>query len=375
MKDYTDVLISHDAEKGNSGLIKDDFTFGDWLAQDGICPQALAGATDLDYIINVYYYNSVNLTAKAAKVLGYENDAQKYEKQAKIIYNAILDDFFSVSGRLSINTQTGYVLSLHYGIYRSRERMIKDFSIRLKKDFYKLKGGFTGVPLLLTTLFDCGMDNEAYRILYNEGFPGWLYCVNLGATTIWERWNSLLPDGKISGIWMNSFNHYAYGSVCEAIYSRIAGLKNNAPGWQSAIIEPHPNYRMKKIDLSYDSPFGKYSVAWETLDGEFVLKCVIPGACTAKIILPNGEEHNVSGGTYTYTVKRDYTRPFSIDTPNMDLLENEKTRALYAKIMPEVYERVIGENEEFLPETPNSVYFSKESELEEFNKELAKVQV
>ena len=80
-------------------------------------------------------------------------------------------------------------------------------------DAYKLKTGFTGTPLILLALFDNGLDSEAYQFLYNQNFPGWLYAINLGATTIWERWNSLLPNGTISGISMNSFNHYAYGSV------------------------------------------------------------------------------------------------------------------------------------------------------------------
>ena len=114
---------------------------------------------------------------------------------------------------------------MHYNIYRNKETIIKGFLEKLRLDSYKLKTGFTGTPLILLTLFDNGLNAQAYRFLYNQKFPGWIYAINLGATTIWERWNSLLANGTISGISMNSFNHYAYGSVCESIYSRIVGFK------------------------------------------------------------------------------------------------------------------------------------------------------
>ena len=113
--------------------------------------------------------------------------------------------------------------------------LIEDFKERLKSDLYRIKTGFTGTPLILLTLFDNNMEDIAYRILYNEEFPGWLYAINLGATTIWERWNSLLENGTLSDPHMNSFNHYAFGSVCEAIYSRIAGLRSASPGWRKVI--------------------------------------------------------------------------------------------------------------------------------------------
>lgn len=136
----------------------------------------------------------------------------------------------------------------------------------------------------------------AYRILFNEDFPGWLYAVNLGATTIWERWNSMLPDGRVNGMNMNSFNHYAYGSVCEAIYQYIAGLRFTKAGCKSALIAPKLNYRLKHMKLSFDSPLGMYQIEWVIQeDGVFQMDVIIPYGATARILLPS---HKDRGGNF-----------------------------------------------------------------------------
>lgn len=349
MKDYSEVLLKKEEADGGKGLIRHGFTFGDWLAQDGICDQSLAGGTDNVFIINVYYYNSLKLTAKAAKELGIIGDYEKYNSHAEKVYAAILDEYFAPNGKLALDTQTAYVISLYYGIYRNKERVIQDFKERLRKDFYKMKTGFTGTPLILPALFDNGLDDDAYRILYNEECPGWLYAVNMGATTVWERWNSVLPDGKISGINMNSLNHYSYGSVCEAIYSRICGLENLAPGWKKALIKPHVNYRMKKAQIAFNSPAGLYEVSWLSEKDSFKLSVKIPYGCEADIELPDGTKDKVLGGEYTFACKLPdkLVHPFDLSTPNIDILSNEKSREIFKEILPFAYGMVTGENEEF----------------------------
>lgn len=349
MKDYVETLILKDKEQGDRGLILYGFTFGDWLAQDGVCPQSLMGGTDNGFIMSVYYYNSINLTAKAAKELGIKEDYERYSALSKKIYSAILDEYFAPSGKLALSTQTSYVLSLFYGIYRNKERVIEDFRSRLNKDFYKMKTGFTGTPLMLLTLFDSGMDDDAYRILFNEECPGWLYAINLGATTIWERWNSLLPDGTISGINMNSLNHYSYGSVCEAIYSRIAGLKNLSPGWKEVLINPHFNYRMKEIHLKFNSPFGEYKVEWKVNGEKIKVDIKIPVGGKANVVLLDEVNTVVGGGEYSYTINAPFkiNHPFDLDTPLIDIVANEKARMILKECLPHAYNMVTGENEEF----------------------------
>jgi alpha-L-rhamnosidase len=226
--------------------------------------------------MSVYYFHSIELVALAANELGRKNDFTKYTDLKNRIYTALLNKYFTEEGKLTLNTQTSYVLCLQYKIYKNKDIIIQDFKERIKDDLYHIKTGFTGTPLILLALFDNGMDDFAYRLLYNEEFPGWLYPINLGATTFWERWNALLEDGSLGNYHMNLFNHYAYGLVCEAIYSRIVGLRNSSPGWKKVIIKPHLNYRMKSINFSYQSISGKYEVRWRWIDTRFNLNVTIP---------------------------------------------------------------------------------------------------
>ena len=323
MVDYVQILIQKDKKEGFHNLIKRKYTYGDWLALDGKDPDGREGGTDKGFINSVYYYHSVELLSLAAKELKYNKDHKIYSKLKKKIYKAILKEYFYENGKLKLNTQTSYILCLHYKIYKNKKIIIKDFINKLRKDLFRIKTGFTGTPLLLLSLFDNGLDEYAYRILYNEKFPGWIYTINLGATTIWERWNSLLEDGRISGESMNSFNHYAYGSVCEAIYSRIAGLRNLLPGWKKVLIKPHINYRMKYINLKYDSISGTYEISWKWKNNKFEMNVTIPNGCKAKIILPNNKIYYVSSGKYYYKCDLN-EKIISKDTSFKESMENNE---------------------------------------------------
>ena len=301
MKDYVNTLIDTDNKQGRKYLILNGFTFGDWLALDGI--EDNFGGTDNGFIMSVYYYHSVELLSKVSQILNKHWDFIKYTRIKNKIYESIINEFFEENGKLKLDTQTSYVLCLFYNIYKNKKIIINSFKERLNLDSYHIKTGFAGTPLILLALFDNNMEEYAYRILYNEKYPGWLYTVNLGATTIWERWNSLLENGTISDINMNSFNHYVYGSVCESIYSRIAGLRNLSPGWKRVKIKPQINYRIKMMDFSYDSISGKYIIKWYIKNNLFNIYIVIPYGCQALIELPNKKKYFVGNGEFNYKCK------------------------------------------------------------------------
>ena len=351
MRDYCELLLSRERTEGARGLITDYFTFGDWLAQDGVCEQALSGGTDNGYISSIYYYHSLDLTAQAAEVLGIIPDRDRFREAAGRVRRAILDEFFAPSGRLTVDTQTAYVLALHFGIHRDRERLLSGFRERLRKDFYTLKTGFCGTPLLLPTLFECGMDADAYRMLFSPDCPGWFYALGLGATTVWERWNTLLPDGRVSGINMNSLNHYAYGSVCEAIYGYVIGLRPDAPGWRSAIIEPHPDYRLRSVSFRFSSPAGLYAVAWALTDRDrFAVTVTVPAGCSVSLILPDGSREVLCSGEWHRQIPAPdrLIHPFSLDTPNLDIVRHPAAAECLRTILPRAWAMVTGENREFL---------------------------
>jgi len=343
MRDYTETLIAADKQAGGTHTVFHSFTFGDWLAQDGMTPQSLKGGTDDAFIQGIYYMNSVNLTARAAEALGEKADAERYSALAKEIREALLDEYFSPNGNLTVDTQAGYVLSLYYGVFRDREKLVAGFRRRLQKDFFRIKCGFTGAPLMLPVLLDNGLTDIAYRMLLTEEFPGWLYSVNLGATTIWERWNSLEADGTISGTGMNSLNHYAYGSVCEAVYSRIMGLRNAAPGWKKALIAPKINGKLHHASIRFDSPAGRWEVAWKIHgDGKVTLRAVVPEGASARVILPDhpeGLEADLESGEHewTWTPTADYLHPFSVESRMMDLLDNPDAAEIVKSAEPTLY--------------------------------------
>lgn len=296
MCDWVSYMYRKDEENGGKRLFLNGFQFGDWLALDGVTEQSFKGSTDDDYIGTVYYYESTKITAKMAEYLGFTEDAEIYKKLAEEIKAAIFHEYFTPSGRLALDTQAAYIIALHFGLYREKEKLIAQFKDRLKKDCYQIKCGFVGAPLLCVTLCENGMADLAYHFLFHEGFPGWLYCVNLGATTIWERWNSMLSDGTCSGTGMNSFNHYSYGSVVEFFYAYIAGIRAVEPGYRKAVIAPIPSMRFRYFNCTYDSACGKYVSDWKIEeDGTFTLHVEIPFHCEAEVTLPRCDGKAVSG--------------------------------------------------------------------------------
>ena len=294
MKGWIEYMHRNDVEHGDKGFFILPFQFGDWLGLDGITEQSFKGGTDDNYLAAVYYYRSTVITAEMAARLGKEDDAKKYEKLAAKVRKAILDEYFSPTGRLACDTQAAYIVALAFDIYVDRDKLIAQFVERLNKDCYQIKCGFVGAPLLCTTLAKCGRMDIAYHFLFNEGFPSWLYCVNLGATTIWERWNSLLEDGSISGTGMNSLNHYSYGTVVQFMYEYIGGIRPAEAGFKKAIIAPQPSMKFKHFNCSMTTAAGRYTSNWRIAkDGILTLNIEVPFNGQAQVTLPRFSEESI----------------------------------------------------------------------------------
>ena len=353
MQDWVGFIRRGDAEHGNRHLWDFGFHFGDWLAQDGVTAQSMKGGTDDYYVASVYYYASVCKIAKAAQLLGKEQDANEYTQLSAQIREAILNEYFSQSGRLCIDTQTGYLLALRYAIYRDKEKLLEGFRVRLKKDCFKIKGGFVGAPIMCQTLAENGMEQLAYEILLQEGFPGWMHCINLGATTIWERWNSVLDDGSISGTEMNSLNHYAYGSVMEYVYRHIAGIQSLAPGFAKVQFAPQPNCKLGHLHCAYDSVSGRYVSDWKiNEDGTLTVHFEVPFNACAVAILPgtDGRTVELKAGVYeeTYRPNVDYRMRYSMDTRLDQLKDDEEAMDILAQDLPALVGIIRSNNEESL---------------------------
>lgn len=288
MRSWVDYIRKVDGDNHGWRYV---FHYGDWLALDNPIQGAeqVMGGTDEEFIANLYYAVSASLVAKAAEVLGKEKEREEYQKLSREQFDIVKKEYYSVTGRCCIKTQTALLLTLKYHLSENEDLTKTQLRKLYADNDGKLKTGFVGTPLMCNILTEHGMDDIAYGLLLNEEYPGWLSEVKLGATTVWERWNSLLADGTISGISMNSMNHYAYGSVLEWMFRHAAGINttDTAPGLRKVIFEPVLNWELRYVTASYDSPCGIYRCAWLLTDPAHVeLEVEVPFGGSAELRLP-----------------------------------------------------------------------------------------
>ena len=277
------------------------FHFADWLALDNPQPGPI-GKTDPYYCASAYYYHSVNLTAQAAKVLGCDGDAAEYAALAEKIKEGFVSRFFTAGGACVQDTQTALVVALWLGLHPQdgAPALAARLHEKLAENGMHLDTGFIGTGWLCRALAKAGLQEDAVSLLLNREMPGWLYPVRMGATTVWERWDSILPDGHINPEGMNSLNHYAYGAVAEWMYADLCGLQPDAPGFGTAVFRPLPDARLGFVRCRYDSAAGRYEAAWQASGDGFVYELTVPEGCTAAVRLPGRETFRVGAGSHRF---------------------------------------------------------------------------
>lgn len=273
--------------------------FGDWLgldAEDG----SYQGKTDPFLIATAYFYRSTEILCKAGEILG--KNMEEYRKLAAGIRQEF-EKVFVHERKLTSDTQTAYALALNVGL--ADGDLAEIFAERLVElvriNGYRLQTGFVGTPCLLHALANYGYPEIAVTLLLQEEYPSWLYSVKKGATTIWEHWDSLKPDGTMWSPDMNSFNHYAYGAVADFLYGCLCGIEPLEPGFRRIRIQPLTDPRLDWVEASIHTRYGKVFSSWKKDGEEWVYSVVLPQGCTAEICLPNGLQM-VSGGQHEYRV-------------------------------------------------------------------------
>ncbi|MDE6202486.1 MAG: family 78 glycoside hydrolase catalytic domain, partial [Lachnospiraceae bacterium] len=300
MRAWVDYQRSLEEKEGGPHLVKGGFHFADWLALDNEQPGPF-GATDPLYIASCYYYKDADIIAKAAEILGFGEDAREYATLAGEIKKAILEKYFDDEGLCVCRTQTGASIAIMFGITQEEEKEGEALSGRVSENNNHLNTGFVGTGMLCPALTRTGHHTQAVDLLLNEDYPGWLYSVNLGATTIWERWNSVLPDGRMNPEGMNSLNHYSYGSIAAWMYGYLGGIRPAAPGFRKAVIEPHPDERLGFAECECKSAAGTYRSKWRyEQDGTITIKITVPFGAQAQVRLPDGREETIKTGEYTF---------------------------------------------------------------------------
>ena len=266
------------------------FHLGDWLAQDTKDKDNLFGLTPTELIATAYYAYSADIVSKAAKVLGKTAETKKYADLAKRVRKAFRDEFVSPNGRVASETQTAQLITLYMDMVEpdQRETVAGHLAHRMKFDKYKLTTGFLGTPYLCPMLSANGLNEYAYELLLQTAFPSWLFMVERGATTMWERWNSINENGDFGPVSMNSLNHYAYGSIAEWMYRYVGGINpvECAPGYKKALLRPMPNDKLSHANTRLDTVHGTIKSNWAINDGELTVEFEIPFNVKAEIELP-----------------------------------------------------------------------------------------
>lgn len=278
-----------------------DAQFGDWLDYRGHDARRPAPVTNTELVATAFFAYSTQLVADVARVLGKASDAEYFADLAERVKAAFNKEFVTPAGRIGPNTQTAYVLALHFDLLPEAmrpvavERLVKE----IRKGQYHLTTGFVGTPYLCHVLSRYGYTDVAYMLLNQESYPSWLYPVKQGATTIWERWDGIKPDGTLQDASMNSFNHYAYGAIGEWLYRVVAGIELDpaVPGYKRILIQPQPGGELTYASASLESMYGRIESAWRLEGDEFQLAVTIPANTEAvvRLLAPSVEDITEQG--------------------------------------------------------------------------------
>lgn len=303
MKAWVDYMDNSSPD----GLFKKGFQFGDWLSfrSEGIVDRS--ALTDVHLVAQCFYAHSVQLLIHSARVLGKSTDLLRYGALLEKVKNAFMLEYVSPSGRLMSNTQTAYVLALQFDMLP--ETMRAEAARKLVENIRSyddhLTTGFLGTPYICHVLSRFGYTDVAYKLLMQEGYPSWLYPVKRGATTIWERWDGIKPNGDFQDPEMNSFNHYAYGAIGDWMYQHILGIQCGAPGYKKVIIAPKPGGGLTWAKGSYLSAYGRITVDWKITGDKLELKVKLPKGTTAEVHVPDitgklSKKLIVKAGSYVF---------------------------------------------------------------------------
>ncbi|AXK32061.1 rhamnosidase [Streptomyces armeniacus] len=278
-------------EEHSDGLLRPAEGYGDWLNTEDETPKDVVGTA--------YFGHATDLAARTAKALG--EDPGPYEKLFGRIRDAFNTAYVTEGGaRVKGDTQTAYVLALSMDLLpdaAARRAAAGRLTELIESRDGHLSTGFLGTPRLLPALTAAGRTDVAYGLLEQRTFPSWGYQIDNGATTMWERWDSIKPDGSFQDVGMNSFNHYAYGCVGEWMYQNIAGIAPGSPGFREITVRPRPGGGVRSASGRYASPYGPVATRW-TWDGadRFELTVTVPVNATAEVWVPAARAEDVARG-------------------------------------------------------------------------------
>ncbi|MGF1583685.1 MAG: family 78 glycoside hydrolase catalytic domain [Bacteroidales bacterium] len=376
MKAWVEYIRTRAAANEKPYLWNIDFSFADWLSYSTSSNAHYPGAyTDYRMVATMFFAHSTDLLRQAAEILGKEEDVKEYTALFENIKAAFQNEYLTPGGRVMSDTQTAYVLALKFNLLPSEMVSVAiDNLVAEVQSRGHLTTGFLGTPHLNPVLSRFGHNETAFDLLINQDYPSWLYPVTRGATTIWERWDGIKPDGSFQSEGMNSFNHYAYGAIGEWLYEEVAGIQPFGPGYKTIGIKPSPGGGLTHARAIINSMYGKIESSWEFDNNQFTLFVEVPPNTSAVVTLPEalleevtidgqpGSENSVNGlvqfgtevmaqvgsGKYTFSYRseelfkqanieeQDDIPIFTIDNKIGELLAVKQSREIIYRHLPEL---------------------------------------
>ena len=313
MTTWTDVFERRAG--ANLDFPEGGFSFGDWLDTAAPPDNPAAARTPWQCVATAYLARSARMVAQAAEVLG--RDSSRFADLAERAAARFRAEYVTPNGRVAFPSQTAYALALEFDLLTPEQRAHAGALLaeQVLKDGFHIASGFLGTPLVTDALTNAGELATAYELLLQRENPSWLYPVTMGATTIWERWDSMLPDGSINPGDMTSFNHYAFGAVADWLHRTVAGLAPAAPGYRRARIAPRPGPGLTSAAATHETPYGTAEVSWTLTGGtRFALDVTVPPNTTAEVHLPDGSAP-VEVGSGRHSFAATIAEPVPVEKP------------------------------------------------------------
>ncbi|MCP1415569.1 alpha-L-rhamnosidase [Paenarthrobacter sp. A20] len=307
LSDHFESMASHVrcvmAARSSDGVWDTGFQFGDWLDPDAPPEDAFAAKADPGVVATACAFRSADLTAKAAAQLGRTKEQKEFEDAAAGLRLAFNNKYVE-NGKVHSDCTTAYSVAIVFGLLDEADMKAAGGRLAelVEASQFRISTGFVGTPFITDALTLTGNVDLAYRLLLERGCPSWLYPVTMGATTVWERWDSMLPDGTVNPGEMTSFNHYALGSVADWMHRTIGGIAPASPGYKSAIIAPRPGGGITWAEASLETPQGVISVHWELSGRDLTVSVSVPEGTEAVLRLPGRKDQTLATGKSVWHV-------------------------------------------------------------------------
>jgi alpha-L-rhamnosidase len=329
------------------GLWSTGFQFGDWCDPDAPPSNPAGGKTSPHCMASAFFVKTTAQVAQIATILGQGEDATRYAALHDRVREAFRHEWVTPSGRLSNESQTAYSLAICHDLFDEAQlaRAGARLAELVAQAGYRIATGFAGTPLVAHALTKAGQLEVAYRLLLQPECPSFLYPVSMGATTIWERWDAIKPDGSLNSTGMTSLNHYALGAIADWLHRVIAGLTPTSPGYASIRFAPRPGGGLTHASASKETPRGRASVSWRDTNGERTVEVVVPDGVEAEVVLPDHPENLIQtigpgARVWSYVPRADEAVELNLDTPMTQLRQLPDVwaavMAVFGKHFPEI---------------------------------------